>query len=77
MTTIILALAAKFWMPIAAVLGALGWGWSQRRKGAAKERAKQAEAEVKARDIADEIDDAVAGRSADENRKELGKWSRR
>jgi hypothetical protein len=77
MTTIILALLGKFWPVILAGLGALAWGFRQRRAGANAERAKQAKAEAKARDIADEIDDAVAGRSADENRKELAKWSRR
>lgn len=46
-------------------------------RGARLERAKQAEAERKARTIADEIDDAVAGRSPDANREELRKWSKR
>jgi hypothetical protein len=77
MTTIILAVLGKFWPVILAGFGALMWGVRQRRAGANAERAKQAKAEAKARDIADEIDDAVAGRSADENRKELAKWSRR
>ena len=78
MTTIILAVLGKFWPVILAGFGALAWGFRQRRAGAASERAKQAKAEAKARSIADEIDDAVAGRSADENRKELkAKWQRR
>lgn len=47
-----------------------------RMDGAKLERAKQAAEEARARSIADEIDDAVAGRSPDENRKELSKWSR-
>lgn len=45
-------------------------------RGARLERAKQAEAEHKARTIADEIDDAVAGRSPQANREELKKWSK-
>lgn len=45
-------------------------------RGARLERAKQAEAEQKARTIADEIDDAVAGRSPASNREELKKWSK-
>lgn len=45
-------------------------------RGANLERAKQAEAERKARTIADEIDDAVAGRSPASNREELKKWSK-
>jgi hypothetical protein len=60
----------------AVILAALGWGYSQRKAGAASEREKQAAREAKARTIADEIDDAVAGRSPDDNRKELGKWGR-
>ena len=59
---------------IAAVVGALGYGYSQRRAGAAKEKARQAASEAKARTIADEIDDAVAGRTAEENRKRLKGW---
>lgn len=43
--------------------------------GAAKERAKQLSRDAKARDTADEIDDAVAGRTAAENRKRLSKWA--
>lgn len=61
---------------VGGILAALGWGYSQRRAGAKTERAKQDAREAKARTIADEIDDAVAGRSPDENRKELGKWVR-
>jgi hypothetical protein len=59
-----------------AILAALGWGFHQRKAGIASEREKQAAREAKARTIADEIDDAVAGRSPDDNRKELGKWGR-
>lgn len=59
---------------VAAVLGVLGYGYQQRRAGAKGERAKQIEAEAKARTVADEIDDAVAGRSADENRERLKGW---
>jgi hypothetical protein len=60
----------------AVILAALGWGFHQRKAGAEFEREKQAAREAKARTIADEIDDAVAGRSPDDNRKELGKWGR-
>lgn len=59
-----------------AVLAALGYGYHQRRAGAKTEREKQDAREAKARTIADEIDDAVAGRSPDENRKELARWSK-
>ena len=56
------------------LLGVFGYGYSQRRAGAAKEKARQAASEAKARTIADEIDDAVAGRTAEENRKRLKGW---
>lgn len=42
----------------------------------AKERAKQAEAERKARTIADEVDNDIGAMPPDEARKELSKWSR-
>lgn len=61
---------------VAGILGALGFGFQQRRAGAKAERAKQAEREGRARDINDEIEDAISGRSAEENRRRLGKWSR-
>lgn len=58
----------------AAVLAA--FGFYMRTLGKNAERAKQARAEAKARDISDEIEDAVAGRTADENRERLRKWGR-
>jgi len=48
-----------------------------RISGATLERDRQAASEAKAKSIADEIDDAVAGRSPDANRTELGKWGRK
>lgn len=45
-----------------------------RLDGAKLERAEQVKREAKARDISDEIDDAVAGRSPDDNRGRLKKW---
>lgn len=48
-----------------------------RRSGKQSAESKQIKAEQKARDVADEIDDAVAGRSSAENRKDLGRWSRK
>lgn len=61
---------------LAGILGVLGFGFQQRRAGAKAERAKQEEREDRARDINDEIEDAISGRSAEENRRRLGKWSR-
>lgn len=60
----------------AAVLVALAAFFKGRLDGAKLERAKQTEREAKARDISDEIDDAVAGRSPDENRGRLKGWGR-
>ncbi|MEW9808607.1 hypothetical protein [Mesorhizobium marinum] len=47
-----------------------------RLDGAKLERAEQARQNARARDISDEIDDAVAGRSGDENRGRLKQWSK-
>ena len=76
MTTIILALLGKFWPFLLAGFGALAWGLKQRRAGASAERAKRDREEAKARDVADEIDDAIAGRDPKANREELRRWSR-
>jgi len=46
-----------------------------RSSGAKAERQKQADERAKARTVADEIDDAVAGRAPAKNREELKKWS--
>ena len=48
-----------------------------RLSGARLERDKQAASEAKAKTVADEIDDAIAGRTPDANRKELSKWTPR
>lgn len=62
---------------VAGVLGALGLGIQQRRAGAKAEKAKAAERDLKARNTADEIDDAVAGRAPSENRDRLAKWGKK
>lgn len=77
MTALAFSLLAKFWPYIVGGAGILFAMWKARQSGALAERAKQAEAERKARSIADEIDDAVAGRSPDANREELKKWRAR
>lgn len=59
---------------IAGIVGALGFGLQQRRAGAKSERVKQARRETEARDVSDEIDDAVAGRVPSDNRDRLKKW---
>lgn len=70
------ALLLQFWPYIAgAVAGLLGL-WKVYAMGKASQRAKQAAADAKATTEAQKIDDAVAGRTADDNRGRLGKWSK-
>ena len=59
----------------AGVIGIVAALFKGRIDGAAKERQKRTEERLKARDIADDIDDAVAGRAPATNREELKKWS--
>jgi len=76
MSAILIELALKFWPYVAAVGAALLLVLQQRRAGAKAERAKQAEREAKARDIADQVDNDVGALPPADARKELGKWSR-
>ncbi|MDS1138571.1 ABC transporter permease [Nitratireductor indicus] len=46
------------------------------RAGASKERQKQTQERLKARQVADEIDNDVGAMSSEESRKELSKWAR-
>lgn len=71
MSAIIAALIADWWPAILAVLGALGWGFMQRREGAAAQKQKEAERRLRARSEAAEIEEAIAGRTAEENRDRL------
>lgn len=54
-----------------AIAAFLAWFRSSAIKS---ERARVAKQEAKARDISDEIDDAVAGRDPAKNREELKRW---
>ncbi len=66
-----------FLVVVSGVLAAFfGYGLKKRRDGVKAQKAKQAAASAKARDKRDEIDDAVADRTDDEKRKELGRWSK-
>lgn len=76
MSAILIELALKFWPYVAAVGAALLLVLQQRRAGAKAERAKQAEREAEARDIADKVDNDVGALPPADARKELGKWSR-
>lgn len=59
---------------MAGIIGALGWGFKQRFTGARLEREKQAKAEQKARDIADQVDNDIGALPPDKARQELKKW---
>ena len=60
----------------AGIIGIVAALFKGRIDGAAKERQKQAAAETKARDIADEVDNDLGTLTADQKRKELGTWDR-
>lgn len=60
----------------AGVIAVAGAWFKGRLSGAKAERNKQAAEEAEARTEGQRIDDAVAGRSPDDNRERLGKWSR-
>jgi hypothetical protein len=59
---------------LAAVLAAFLKG---RIEGARAERARRAEAEIRARDIADEVQNDVGAMLPDAARKELSRWARK
>lgn len=61
---------------MAGIIGALGWGFKQRLTGARLERQKQAKADQKARDVADEVQSDVGAMSPDKVRAELAKRTR-
>ena len=75
--TVVIGLALKFWPYI---IGALGLGFAAlklRQSGAASERAKQAAAEAKARDIRDQVDNDLGTLTPAQQREELKKWAKR
>lgn len=76
MSAILIELALKFWPYVAAVGAALLLVLQQRQAGAKAERAKQAEREAKARDIADQVDNDIGTLPPETVKKELGRWSR-
>lgn len=61
---------------IGGIVAALGFGYQQRRAGRKAERAKQDRARLETITEAQRIDEAIAGRDADENRERLGRWGR-
>lgn len=76
MTALVLALVEQLWPYLLAALGALLALWRVYAAGRKAERAKQAEAELEARDIRDSVQNDIGAMPADKARKELGKWSK-
>lgn len=69
-------LLLKFWPYIIGALG-LVWGlWKARQSGINSERAKQVQAEAKARDVKDEVRNEIGALPADKAREDLGRWAR-
>ncbi len=61
---------------IAALLALARAWWKGRRDGIRRERQRQAAASLRNRRTRDAIDDAIAGRTDDDIRKGLDRWSR-
>jgi len=76
MGAILIALIGHLWPYLIAAGAGLGFLWSAYSKGKAAERAKQLEAEAKARDISDQVQNDVGALPADAARKELQSWSK-
>lgn len=70
------ALLLQFWPYIVGAIAAVFAGWKLRQSGINAERAKQAQAEAKARDIKDEVQNDVDALPADQARERLGRWSK-
>jgi hypothetical protein len=70
------ALLLQFWPYVLAAAALVFGALKVRQSGVNAERAKQAADRLQTRTEADKIEDAVAGRSEDENRKRLGRWGR-
>lgn len=76
MTALLLSLGAKFWPYILAAFGLAFGAMKWRASIIRAERAKQAEAEAKARDIADEVESDIGMLHSEEAREALKRWSR-
>lgn len=61
---------------VALAMAFFGMRFGYIRKGRGIEKAKQREATKHSFDTRDDVDDAIAGRTDDQNRKRLKKWSR-
>lgn len=70
------ALLGQLWPYLLAMGAALAGLWTAYAKGKASQKGRQDAADAAARRQAQKIDDAVAGRTPDDNRGRLAKWSR-
>lgn len=67
------------WKAVPVILAAIGWLGARlyyMRAGAAKERAKQAAAEAKARETADDIQNDIGAMTPEQRREALRKWAK-
>ncbi|MCC6206400.1 MAG: ABC transporter permease [Hyphomicrobiales bacterium] len=76
MTALVLSLIEHLWPYLLAVGGAMALLWRAYAAGKKAEKAKQAEAEMEARDIRDQVDNDIGAMPADKALEELGKWKR-
>lgn len=76
MSALLAALLAKALPFLLAAAGGLAALWAAFARGKSAERAKQANARLETITEAQRIEDAIAGRSDAENRKEASKWVR-
>lgn len=77
MTALALSLLAKLWPYLIGGSGLLFAAWKLRRSGAQAERAKQAKAEQKAREVADQVDNDIGAMPPDQAREALKRWAKR
>lgn len=74
--SIIISLALKFWPYIVAAVG-FGFGALKWRSSIIKaERAKQAAAEAKARDVADDVQNDIGALTPEQRRERLRQWAK-
>lgn len=71
-----ITLLGQIWPYLLATGAALAGLWTAYARGRASQKARQDAADAAARTEAQKIDDAVAGRTPDDNRGRLGRWSR-
>ncbi|MER9306592.1 hypothetical protein [Mesorhizobium sp. M0496] len=71
-----LVLLGQVWPYLLATGAALAGLWTAYARGKASQKARQDSADAAARTEAQKIDDAVAGRTPDDNRGRLGRWSK-